>query len=178
MDDICDVSPIAIAPLLATPLPLVMAIKIKTHIKSLEKKLKSFKRKAANQGKRLQKAQKKLSEPEKEVSRLQQEVQRGIVAHSAEKARLIEEVQRISDAVRKESWGVVMKLTIYHHQLDSAHGEIRILESLIKCREFEWVRFKCTLSIQDDLRNVREEISMLQKMLDSKKIVTAPKDVQ
>ena len=71
MNDVCDVGPIAAAPLLATPLSSMMAVKIIAHIKSLEKKLKFFEEKAVDQEKRLQKAQKKFCEAEKEVSRLQ-----------------------------------------------------------------------------------------------------------
>ena len=60
MNDVGDVGPIATTLLLATPFPLMMAVKIKVHIKSLKKKLKFFERKTANRGKRLQKAKKIL----------------------------------------------------------------------------------------------------------------------
>ena len=56
MKNVCDIGPVAAAPLLATSLSPVMVLKIKAHIKSLEKKLQFFKKKTVNRGKRLQKA--------------------------------------------------------------------------------------------------------------------------
>ena len=70
-----------------------------------------------------------------------------------------------------------MKLTVYHRQHDSTYEKIRILESLIKCRKFEWTRSVQTLQLQDKLYNAREEISMLQRALNGKKTFADFKDV-
>ena len=70
MDDVCNAGLATTALLPATSLPLVMAVEIKTHIESLEKKLKFFERKTINQRKRLKKVKKKLGEIEKKINRL------------------------------------------------------------------------------------------------------------
>ena len=100
------------------------------------------------------------------------------MAHSVKKVQLVEEMQKVSDVAKIKSLAIAAKLIVYRRQFDSTHEEICALESLIKCRKFGWARSVRMLQLQDKLHDAREKISKLQRALDGKKIVIAPKDVQ
>lgn len=151
--------------LIASPLP--RAIKIRAHIKSLEKKVKVACKKAADLKKKLSKVPEAFREVDREIC-LRALLQERFKAQSVEKAKFADELKRLSGIAEIATSDAAARVLQMHSQLRSTREKISTSKSLFTFEEARWESATRMVQLQNKLNRAQERVSNLKRSLRDK----------